>query len=184
MVERAADPTAGTPETPLRERLIADLTDYQSAAYARRFADVVDRVDAAGSPQLTEAVARHLHKLMAYKDEYEVARLLLATSPKKAKWLLHPPMLRAVGFKNKIELGGWVKPAFWLLRSMRRLRGTPLDVAGWARVRRVERALVPEYIEAVDRVIAHLRDDDLDDNLDRSRRHLLAARQGARLRST
>ncbi|MEY4175318.1 MAG: hypothetical protein RI900_2483 [Actinomycetota bacterium] len=136
--------------------LAADLGDYQSSAYARRFTDVVQRVAAAGQPALTDAVARNLHKLMAYKDEYEVARLLLATAPKKARFMLHPPMLRSLGMKNKIELGRWSRPAFRLLRAMRRLRGTPFDVFGWAGVRRLERDMVPEYVRAVDTLLTHL----------------------------
>ena len=156
IVEHTADPVVHTPETPLVERLTADLVAYQSAAYARRFTEVIDRVEASGSAELTETVARSLHQLMAYKDEYEVARLLLATAPKKATFLLHPPLLRAMGMRRKMELGGWVKPAFVVLRSMRRLRGTVLDVPGWAKVRRVEREMIPEYIAAMDHVLAHL----------------------------
>jgi indolepyruvate ferredoxin oxidoreductase len=163
VVERSGAPEVTVDERPLRERLIEDLTAYQSAAYARRFAEVVDRVDAAGHPELTDTVARNLHKLMAYKDEYEVARLLLATAPKRAKFLLHPPVLRSMGLRHKMELGSWVRPMFWALRAMRRLRGTILDVPGWAKVRRVERAMIPEYIVAVDTVLANLRDDNLDE---------------------
>jgi indolepyruvate ferredoxin oxidoreductase len=116
----------------------------------------VQRVAAAGRPELTDAVARNLHRLMAYKDEYEVARLLLATAPKKARFMLHPPMLRSLGMKNKIELGRWSRPAFRVLRAMRWLRGTPFDAFGWAAVRRLEREMVPEYVRAVDALLAHL----------------------------
>jgi indolepyruvate ferredoxin oxidoreductase len=143
--------------------LAADLTEYQSAAYARRFREVVARVAASGHAELTDTVARNLHKLMAYKDEYEVARLLLATAPKKARFMLHPPMLRSMGMKNKIELGRWSRPAFRALRAMRRLRGTPFDVFGWAGVRRLEREMVPEYVRAVDTLLAHLRPDTLEE---------------------
>ncbi len=159
VVEHTADPAVAQPEQPLVERLTADLTAYQSTAYARRFSDVIERVDAAGNTELTETVARSLHQLMAYKDEYEVARLLLATAPKKATFLLHPPLLRSLGMRHKMELGGWVKPAFVMLRAMRRLRGTFLDVPGWAKVRRVERAMIPEYIAAVDQLLARLTND-------------------------
>jgi indolepyruvate ferredoxin oxidoreductase len=156
-------------QTPLRDRLAADLTGYQSRAYADRFRAVVDRVDAAGHPELTEAVARHLHKLMAYKDEYEVARLLLLPESKaqaraiggrraKVTWRLHPPMFRAMGMRRKMQLGRWATPVFLTLRSLRRLRGTSLDVFGWAKVRRTERAMVPEYIDAVDTLLAYLTD--------------------------
>jgi indolepyruvate ferredoxin oxidoreductase len=93
---------------------------------------------------------------MAYKDEYEVARLLLAGAPRRARFLLHPPMLRAMGMKNKIELGPWSRPLFVLLRAMRRLRGTPFDVFGWAGVRRLERTMVGEYIDAVGTLLDRL----------------------------
>jgi len=95
------------------------------------------------------AVARNLHRLMAYKDEYEVARLLLLPEARdqarkvggarsRTTWLLHPPMLRAMGMKNKLRFGRWATPAFWTLRAMRRLRGTPFDFFGWAKVRRLK----------------------------------------------
>jgi indolepyruvate ferredoxin oxidoreductase len=163
---------AATPEE-MRERLRADLVAYQSPRYARRFDAVVDRVEALGHQELTAAVAVHLHKLMAYKDEYEVARLLLATTRDQAAalagpgakvtWVLHPPMLRAVGFGRKIEFRGWTRPAFVVLRALRRLRGTPFDVFGWARVRRLERALVGEYVAAIDALVAGLAASTADD---------------------
>jgi indolepyruvate ferredoxin oxidoreductase len=134
---------------------IPDLVAYQSAAYARRYAEdvtAVARADAA----VGEAYARGLHKLMAYKDEYEVARLHLDAAEwakvtaefgegAKVRFMLHPPVLRALGLKRKLKLGRWFVPAFRLLRALRFLRGTPLDVFGLARVRRVERALIGEY---------------------------------------
>jgi indolepyruvate ferredoxin oxidoreductase len=97
---------------------------------------------------------------MAYKDEYEVARLHLDTVERaritaefgegaKIWFNLHPPLLRALGLKRKLKLGRWFLPAFRLLRAMRRLRGTPFDVFGWAKVRRVERRLPDEYRELV-----------------------------------
>ena len=162
-VERAAGFDAEVDATPLRERLSADLRGYQSAAYAARFDAVVDEVAALGHDELTAAVARHLHKLMAYKDEYEVARLLLLTSPKKATWHLHPPALRSMGMRSKMRLGPATRPAFWLLRSMRRVRGTPFDVFGWAAVRRTERAMVPEYIRAVQSMLPHVTSATLDE---------------------
>ncbi|MFM2077882.1 MAG: hypothetical protein RJA49_1772, partial [Actinomycetota bacterium] len=143
-------------DTPLVERLVADLEGYQSRRYAAEFRAVVDRVDAAGVPELTDAVARNLHKLMAYKDEYEVARLLLATAPAKATFLLHPPLLRSLGMRNKLELTSGGRLSFRLLRSMRRLRGTAFDPFGHARVRKLERAMVPEYVSAVDALLAAL----------------------------
>jgi indolepyruvate ferredoxin oxidoreductase len=68
-----------------------------------------------------------------------------------------------MGMKNKIELGRWSRPAFRALRAMRRLRGTPFDVFGWAGVRRLEREMVPEYVRAVDTLLAHLRPDTLEE---------------------
>ncbi|MFM8268120.1 MAG: indolepyruvate ferredoxin oxidoreductase family protein [Ilumatobacteraceae bacterium] len=163
----AAEGTLPPDDRPLIERLVDDLTDYSSAAYAARFRAVVDEVAVAGHDEFTEAVARNLHRLMAYKDEYEVARLLLLPEsrerarrvggPKaKVSWHLHPPLLRALGVQRKIRFGGWARPMFVALRSMRRLRGTPLDVFGFTRLRRLERQLPGEYITAVRRVLAHL----------------------------
>jgi len=156
IVEAAAGLRAPSDDMPLIERLVADLTGYQSAAYAARFSAVIERVDAAGVPAFTEAVARNLHKLMAYKDEYEVARLLLDGAPKKATFLLHPPALRSLGMKNKIGLRTTAAPSFRLLRSMKRLRGTALDPFGYAEIRKLERAMVPEYIDAIDALLAAL----------------------------
>jgi indolepyruvate ferredoxin oxidoreductase len=169
-------PPAPEVESPL-DRLIRirseDLTAYQDHAYARRYLDVVERVRAAerdktpGSTALTEAVARYLYKLMAYKDEYEVARLSLEPSlgagleaefgpGARASWRLHPPVLRALGMKRKIALGPWFVPAFRVLRAMRRLRGTPVDPFGRTRVRVAERELIEEYLGLVDQLIDRL----------------------------
>ncbi len=163
-------------ESPL-DRLIRtrseDLTAYQDEAYARRYLDVVERVRAAerdqtpGSAALTEAVARYLYKLMAYKDEYEVARLALEPSlgagleaefgpGARASWRLHPPVLRALGMKRKIALGPWFVPAFRVLRAMRGVRGTWMDPFGRTQVRVVERELIEEYIALVDQLVSRL----------------------------
>jgi indolepyruvate ferredoxin oxidoreductase len=159
------DPSSRPEATPsLIERLEADLVDYQSAAYAARYRTVVERVAGCADDVLTRAVATNLHKLMAYKDEYEVARLLLAPESKAAaeavggrgarvQWNLHPPMLRPMGMRRKIKLGRWATPVMAGLRASRRVRGTPLDVFGYAKLRRIERELVTEYIAAIDRVI-------------------------------
>ena len=151
----------------LIDRLAADLTDYQSARYADRFRRVVatarqaeQRVDP-DALGFTDAVARNLHKLMAYKDEYEVARLLLLPEsraayeavggPKtKVTWRLHPPTLRALGKKSKMKFGPRSAPMFKALRAAKRVRGTPLDPFRWAEVRRIERAMIPEYVRAVE----------------------------------
>jgi indolepyruvate ferredoxin oxidoreductase len=112
-------------------------------------------------------VAVHLHKLMAYKDEYEVARLLLADEaatsyravggPKTTvTYHLHPPMLRALGMDRKLKLQRSAVPALRALRAGKRLRGTVADPFRWAEVRKVERAMIPEYIAAVKRLAEHI----------------------------
>ena len=104
---------------------------------------------------------------MSYKDEYEVARLHLDSVERakvtkefgegaKVYFMLHPPLLRALGMKRKLKLGPWFTPAFRVLRRMKRLRGTPLDVFGLPKVRRVERALIGEYRALVERSVAEL----------------------------
>ncbi|WP_347238099.1 DUF6537 domain-containing protein, partial [Dietzia sp. DQ11-38-2] len=118
--------------------------------------------------RLALTVARNLYKLMAYKDEYEVARL--AVDPEFAARLteewgegatprlkLHPPALRAMGMKRKIAIGPKAMPAMRALARMKRLRGTPLDVFGYAHVRRVERALLAEYRDVVRRLTTDLQ---------------------------
>ncbi|MGH2822173.1 MAG: indolepyruvate ferredoxin oxidoreductase family protein [Thermoleophilaceae bacterium] len=160
----------------LAEVRVPELVAYQDEAYARRYAEAVRRVHMAeqertpGHTELTEAVARHLFKLMAYKDEYEVARLHL-DSYEQAKmraefgddvkvWFnLHPPMLRAMGLDRKLKLGGWFVPSFRALYRMRRLRGTKLDPFGRAEVRRVERELIGEYEGMVAGALAQLTPD-------------------------
>ena len=132
---------------------------------ARRYArDVaaVRELEARRSAGTTAVVPRPtptgLHKLMAYKDEYEVARLHLdglRDQPKgtKVTLLLHPPLLRAMGMDRKVGLGRWFVPFLRVLRAGRRLRGTPLDVFGHTKVRRVERALPAQYTELVSQAL-------------------------------
>ena len=160
---------------------IPELTDYQSLEYAREYADFLAEVRAAESrlrrgDAITAAVARHLFKLMAYKDEYEVARLhLLAAERAKLEetfgegarfyWNLHPPLLRALGLRRKLRFGRWFAPVLRTLRRGRRLRGRALDPFGHTRVRRTERALIGEYRDAVRRALAVLDDENRDDVL-------------------
>ena len=103
-------------------------------------------------------VARQLHHVMAYKDEYEVARLLLDGRVEvaaqfgddaKMTWNLYPPMLRSMGLGRKLRFGAWSVPVLATLRRMKGLRGTALDPFGRAKVRRTERALVDEYTALV-----------------------------------
>ncbi|MGP3776275.1 indolepyruvate ferredoxin oxidoreductase family protein [Streptomyces sp. SDT5-1] len=182
MAQRLGTLTTPTDDTTTEDKPTAvlvsertqDLTSYQDASYAVVYAEFVERVRttetsliAPDSDVLTRAVAHHLHKLMAYKDEYEVARLSLDPSldaSVRAQWgpgarvsyRLHPPLLRALGVQRKITLGPWFRPAFRVLRGMRRLRHTPFDPFALARVRKVERALVGEYREAVEEALRHL----------------------------
>jgi indolepyruvate ferredoxin oxidoreductase len=165
-----------TSDAALRELLCSrteDLIGYQSVAYASQYLSDVERIAKRemtvlpGSVLLTESVARYLHKLMAYKDEYEVARLLLLPesvdaveaiggSPKSLRWHLHPPMLRSLGMNNKLKLGQSFRPALTTLRKMKRLRGTPLDIFGYADLRKQERALINEYRGVVDQLLESL----------------------------
>ena len=152
---------------------IPELIQYQNLGYARRYADVVARVREAedrsvpGESALSEAVAEFGYKLMAYKDEYEVARLL--TDPQaeavvraefgegaRVSYRLHPPVLRALGMRRKLKLGPWFRPAFQLLRAGRAVRGTKLDPFGYTRVRRTERELVEEYTATIDDLMGQL----------------------------
>ncbi|MFJ8048326.1 indolepyruvate ferredoxin oxidoreductase family protein [Streptomyces luteogriseus] len=157
---------------------VADLIDYQDRRYARTYVDFVravaaeERAAVSGSTELAEAVARHLYKLMAYKDEYEVARLALDPvmddavtaafgSGSRRFYRLHPPVLRAAGMKRKIALGSWFRPALVLLRAMRRVRGTRLDVFGVQHMRRLERELIQEYRELIDAAVSLLHEGNL-----------------------
>jgi indolepyruvate ferredoxin oxidoreductase len=151
----------------------AELVEYQGRALADRYLATVRRVRAAeqaagGDGTFTRTVSHHLHRLMAYKDEYEVARLLLtsrdraeqAVGPvRRVTWNLHPPVLRGLGMQRKLRLGEWSRPALVALRSMKHLRGTRLDPFGRSEVRRTERQLVREYEQLVDRLLSGLRDD-------------------------
>jgi indolepyruvate ferredoxin oxidoreductase len=163
----------------LAEIRIPELVLYQNAAYARRYVEFVRRVVEAeqkrtpGRTRLGEAIARYLFKLMAYKDEYEVARLLLKESvlqdvraefgeEARLAFNLHPPILRALGLKRKIRLGPRFMPLFKLLRALRGLRGTPLDLFGYARVRRVERQLIEEYRSLIGSLLPELSEETYD----------------------
>ena len=150
-------------------RRLAFLTDYQNAKYAKRYGDLVGKVRTAeaakapGSTDLTEAVARYAFKLMAYKDEYEVARLYTSGDFKrkleqqfdgdyKLHFHLAPPLLAkkdAQGHLIKREFGPWVFTAFKLLANLRGLRGTAFDVFGYTAERRMERQLIANYEETI-----------------------------------
>lgn len=154
-------------------RRAADLREWGGRRPKDEYLDAVARVAAIeqqrtpGRTQITESVARHLHHLAAYKDEYEVARLHLLPAERQRRerefgpgartWVhLHPPLLRSLGLSRKIRLGRSATPLFHVLRACRPLRGTPLDVFGYASVRRLERALPGEYLGVVDQALARL----------------------------
>jgi indolepyruvate ferredoxin oxidoreductase len=160
-------------------RRAVDLADYQDLGYARRYLGLVTTVAQResqvqpASVKLTWSVARYLYKLMAYKDEYEVARLHLLDEARRRRqpgnepgstvttWHLHPPVLRSLGMKRKLRLRRTARPAFRLLRAMKRLRGTAFDPFGYAEVRRCERGLVTEYEQAIARLLPLLTAENL-----------------------
>ena len=157
---------------------VPDLIDYQDAAYAERYVQLVIDVrkaelaalpgsNAATPSPFSEAVARYYYKLMAYKDEYEVARLHRSSAFSDAlaeqfgpgaqiTYKLQPPSMRALGYDSKIGLGRSAEVAFAALARMKRLRGTSLDPFGRTRHRRLERELIEEYAGMVAKVIDRL----------------------------
>ncbi|RBL31784.1 indolepyruvate ferredoxin oxidoreductase family protein, partial [Xanthomonas oryzae pv. oryzae] len=162
-------------------RRIAFLTDYQDAAYAQRYRHLVERVRAhelqrvPGSSALTEAVARYAFKLMAYKDEYEVARLYTRGDFQRRlqqqfegdytlRFHLAPPLLAkkdAHGNLIKREYGPWMFTAFKLLARLKFLRGGRLDVFGYSAERRGERQLIADYRATVDMLLERLDADNV-----------------------
>ncbi len=170
---QGAPPVAGDLEDVVAIRE-AELAAYQDAAYARRYRALVDRVAAAerekarGRTGLAEAVARGYFKLLACKDEYEVARLYTDGSflsdlnarfegDFKLGFHLAPPVLARrdprTGELRKREFGPWVLTAFRVLARLKGLRGTAFDVFGYSRERRMERGLVAEYEAAVGELV-------------------------------
>ncbi|MGB3881488.1 MAG: indolepyruvate ferredoxin oxidoreductase family protein [Diaphorobacter nitroreducens] len=151
------------------------LTGYQNAAYAAEYQAFVDKVRAAEDSlgqgtRLTEAVARYLFKLMAYKDEYEVARLhtdkaftdkIAAMYEGDYKLVHHlaPPLLAKHNDKGELvkqSYGPWVRKAFGVLARMKGLRGTALDVFGRTEERKTERALIREYRACIEELLKGL----------------------------
>ncbi len=147
-------------------RRVEQLTAYQNAAYAERYQSLVRRVEAAekerarGMSGLAEAVARYFYKVMAYKDEYEVARLYTDGAFRakleaafegdlKLKFHLAPPLISRrdpeSGELRKGTYGPWVFTAFKLMARLKGLRGTPFDIFGRTAERRAERALIGQY---------------------------------------
>lgn len=160
------------------DEIVADrtarLTAYQNAAYARRYQDRIAQVRAADTHPdqlLAKTVARYLYKMMAIKDEYEVARLY--TDGRFAKALsaqfagsysvsyhLAPPLFSrrdpVTGRPKKMPLGGWVKPLMSVLAGMKGLRGTAFDLFGYTQERRDERAALSAYESVLDDIVCRL----------------------------
>jgi indolepyruvate ferredoxin oxidoreductase len=159
-----ASPLTGATRS-LVERAMANLVAYQGDRIAGRYLAVVEAAWArertiTDRTDFSAAVATHLHKLMAYKDEYEVARMLTdpafvqslqAEVPGGAKltYMLHPPTMRALGRKTKIGFGPRTHGVLRLLAKGKFLRGTVFDPFGHAHLRRLERALVAHYVAMV-----------------------------------
>jgi len=155
-------------------RRVEFLTGYQDAAYAAQYKAFVEKVRAAEAPlkstKLSEAVARYLFKLMAYKDEYEVARL--HTDPAFAQKIagmfegdfklvhhLAPPMLAKHNDRGELvkqPYGPWVRSAFGVLAKLKGLRGTAFDVFGRTEERKTERALIGEYRACIEELLGTL----------------------------
>ena len=184
-VIEAAKPQFGTPEhhrlsTSVDEviaRRKAQLTDYQNAAYAERYARLVERVRSAeaklapGITLLTEAVARGYHKLLAYKDEYEVARLYTDSDFLKRveeqfegdyKLVFHlaPPTLAdkdpQTGALQKKAYGPWMLKAMRTLAKFRHLRGSMLDPFARSHDRKLDRELIADYERIVEEILINL----------------------------
>jgi indolepyruvate ferredoxin oxidoreductase len=175
---RVAAPISQSLEEMMARR-VEFLTGYQNAAYAQKYVQLVERVRreeqarGKGKTGLGEAVARYYFKLLAYKDEYEVARLYAdpAFSEKlkaqfdgdyKLHFHLAPPLLAKRNEKGELvkkEYGPWMLPAFKALAKLRFLRGTALDVFGYTEERRSERQLIADYEKTVDELLAKLSPD-------------------------
>ncbi len=183
-VERAAKPTM-VPTLRPQARTLDDivarrvelLTAYQNAAYSRRYEALVRRVQAVeaerakGLAGLAEAVARYYAKLLAYKDEYEVARLYTAPAFRQAlerqfegdytlEFNLAPPLMAArdpdTGQLLKRSFGPWMMKAFGVLARLKGLRGTPFDIFGHSAERRLERQLIIDYEKLVEELLSGL----------------------------
>ncbi len=144
-----------------------DLIGFQSISVANQYLEQVVTFAKSAQMELSSSkirtYARLYHKLIAVKDEYEVARLhRLWTSEhpeiKGASMLLHPPILRAMGLKNKIRLGRSAAPTMWVLCKLKPLRGSALDIFGKTKMRKVERTLPSKFVDAVALVTSTSKD--------------------------
>ena len=165
----------------LMDRRAQFLTGYQDAAYAARYRSLVEKTrhaerEKAGSAKLAEAVARYYAKLLAYKDEYEVARLYtdgafhkkieaMFEGDYKLIYHLAPPLLAKpdarTGEPGKMQFGGWMLAMFGILARLKFLRGTALDIFGRTEERRMERALIAEYETTIAALLQGLTRDNL-----------------------
>lgn len=150
---------------PRIERRAAQVIDYQNKALADRYLGLVQTAavhdNAAGDWALTAAVAEGWFKLLTYKDEYEVARLHLATdydriaremgieSDYELRYHLHPMLFRRLGARHKLAMGKPFAAAFHVLKRLKGLRGTVFDPFGWDADHLLERAVIGEYEAAV-----------------------------------
>jgi indolepyruvate ferredoxin oxidoreductase len=181
MIERPAQETQ--PLSAIVSRRVEFLEAYQDRRYADKYRFRVEQVAAVedrlspGSKRLAEAVARNYFKLLSYKDEYEVARLSAQTdclaslrqnvgSNVKHTFHLSPPLIAGVdresGRPRKYEFGGWIVVLLRVLAPLKRLRGTRWDLFGWTTERRMERRLIAEYEELLDRITAEVDEQRLD----------------------
>jgi indolepyruvate ferredoxin oxidoreductase len=150
---------------------VAELTAYQNAAYAREYSNFVAEVGRK-APALEPTVAKYLYKLMAYKDEYEVARLLTKpefaqqiqdtwTEVESVSYNLHPPMLRRFGVTKKMKLGGWFGTPLRMLAGLKFVRGSMFDIFGYSAHRRAERALIAWYRGLIEQLIGRVNEENL-----------------------
>ena len=162
------------------------LVDYQNHAYAQTYQSYVERVQQLESTlhsdpdsctyPLAKAVARNLYKLMAYKDEYEVARLMTNSKFErslkqqfsgnfKLQYHLAPPLLSRIntstGRPSKITFGPWLKPFFKVLAAAKGLRNTPLDPFGYTADRKLEREILSEYQTCIETILSKTTKDNL-----------------------
>jgi indolepyruvate ferredoxin oxidoreductase len=186
-VLEAAGIAKSDPETEPLDQLIKRFTeflaDYQDERYAQRFRKTIDKVRAGEAPvsktlELTRAAAHSLFRLMAYKDEYEVARLFTDgkfqssleeqfEGPAKISFYLSPPLIarrdKATGLPKKMRFGSWIIPVFRVLAKLRGLRGTPFDPFGYTLERKTERELIVDYEQLLDCLLSGLTTTNLGD---------------------
>jgi len=155
----------------MRALVATDAWQPQVNGVVRTLTMTAEAAKAPSETGLSEAVAKYLFKLMAYKDEYEVARLftdgafekqVAAAFDGKLRYEFHlaPPLLAkkdpSTGRPRKMSFGPWIKPVFGVLAKFKFLRGTPLDVFGYNEERRTERRLIADYEQVVEELLRAL----------------------------